>query len=296
MNAKPVSVSRAMMITAACFSIAIFAAHGAMCQEAKPAPDGQDASQDSANKRQLAVMRTLADTIEVTVGIGEQRKEVELIPKPLFRFSDPARLYSDGSVWAWGTTGRPVAMVEFRTEDRTGGVWGHDLVATSDIRISADIAGHGRWAPRQPEFKLQPVPDSPPPAKTEAARLRQMKRFARSLVASEIRRGQRYELRLLPTEIHRYADARTGLIDGVAFAFVVGSNPEAILFVEAHRGDSDPGAPGSWKYGLARMTAAEMTFLLGDTEVWTVPGFYGGPRETYYCLTRSVPDVVDGRD
>ncbi|MEX2137886.1 MAG: hypothetical protein WD894_01405 [Pirellulales bacterium] len=280
-------------MAAAWVSAAILAAHVAMGQEAKPAAQEQDETQESANKRQLAVMRTLADTIQVTVGDGEQGKEAKLIPKPLFRFSDPSRLYSDGSVWAWATPGRPLAMVEFRTEDRNGGVWGHDLVATSDVRVSAEVAGHGRWAPQEPVFKLQPVSDSAPPAKTEAARLRQMKRFARTLSASEVRRGQRYELRLLPTEIHRYSDAQSGLVDGAAFAFVVGSNPEVILFVEAHKADS---GELSWKYGLARMTAAEMTFLLGDTEVWTVPGFYGGLSESYYCFTRSVPDAVDGPD
>ena len=84
MTAKALSVLRGLLMTAACFCATIFAAHVALCQEVKPAPDRQDAPQDSANKRQLAVMRTLADTIEVTVGEGEQRKEVELTPSLCF--------------------------------------------------------------------------------------------------------------------------------------------------------------------------------------------------------------------
>jgi hypothetical protein len=150
-----------------------------------------------------------------------------------------------------------------------------------------------------------PVPESRPPAATEAGRLRQMKQFARKLSASQVWQGQSSELRLLPTEIHRYADADSGLIDGAAFAFVVGSNPETILFVEAHKAGTDSrkdsgtgsstesAAAGSWKYGLARMSAAAVTFKLGETEVWTVPQSLGGPTSTYYCFTRAVPSADD---
>ncbi|MEX2137880.1 MAG: hypothetical protein WD894_01375 [Pirellulales bacterium] len=292
MKTKAVSVSCGLVM--AWISVAFFDAHVAPGQEAKPAAEGKDETQESASKRHLADMRTLADTIQVTVGEGEKGKEAKLIEKPLFRFSDPSRLHSDGSVWAWAIDGRPVMMVEFRTADRTKGVWGHDLVATSDVRVAAVVAGHGRWAPREMDFKLLPVPEARAPGATEVARLRQMKQFARSLSASQEWQGQRAELRLLPTEIYRYSDAESGLVDGAAFAFAVGSNPEAILFVEAHKADTDPGAPGSWKFGLARMSAAAVTFKHGDTEVWTVPQSFGSSGATYYAFTRPVPGrVVD---
>jgi hypothetical protein len=233
-------------------------------------------------------MTKLAGTIQVAVGQGNESKEVKLIPKPLFRFTDP-RLYSDGSVWAWANTGRPVVMVEFRTHFRDEGVWPHDLVATSDVRVSAQIADRGKWTPQVPDFKLLPAPDIGAPSSSEAGRLRQMKRFAAGLRGAKEWENQRYELRLLTTEIYRYADAESGLIDGAAFAFGDDSNPEAILFVEAHKSDSGQGAPGSWKYGLARMSAAALTFRLGDADVWAVPRSFGGPAETYYVFTRAAP-------
>jgi hypothetical protein len=178
-------------------------------------------------------------------------------------------------------------MVEFRTYDRTPGEWGYDLTATSDVQFSADVTGHGRWAPRKSDFKLLPAGDIAPPVTTEAARLRQMKQLARSLNASELWKGQRSELRLLPTEVHRYSDAASGIVDGAVFIFVVGSNPEAILLVEAHQADGGSAAAGSWKYGLARMSAAEMTFRLGDSEVWKVPEDHGGPAASYYSFWRA---------
>jgi hypothetical protein len=264
----------------------------ASAQEVKRGAEGQDEASDTANKRRLAEMTRLAETIRVTVGQSEESKEAKLIPKPLFRFSDP-RLYSDGSVWAWVTGGRPVMMVEFRTHFRNEGVWAHDVVATSDVRVFAEVAGSGKWASQQPDFKLLPVPDMGAPAKSEAGRLRQMKRFAGKLSATKVWEPQRSELRLLPTELYRYSDAASGLVDGAVFAFAEDSNPEAILFVEAHKSDTDK---LSWKYGLARMSAAGLTFRLGDSEVWNVPRSFGGPREPYYVFSRAVPSGADTRE
>ncbi|MEX2137885.1 MAG: hypothetical protein WD894_01400 [Pirellulales bacterium] len=289
MKTNAMSVLCRLVMAAAWVSAAMFSAYVASGQESRPTAKGQDESQESVNKRQLAVMRRLAETIQVTVAERERRQKAKLIPEPLFRFSDQSRLHSDGSVWAWSIAGRPVAMAEFRTYDRTKGVWGHDLVATSDVQLSAEVADRGRWAPREPDFKLLAIPNIGAPAKTEAGRLRQMKQFARSLSASEIWQGQRSELRLLPTEFHRYSDAASGLVDGAVFIFVVGSNPEAILFVEAHQAGS---GELSWKYGLARMSAARVTFLLDDTEVWEVPESHGDLNTSYYSFRRNSPEPL----
>jgi hypothetical protein len=286
MKTKALSIlGRPLMV--ACVSAAMYSAHVAPAQEPDSAAKDKNESADNANKRKLAVMRKLAEAIHVKTGEGEASNQAKLIPEPLFRFSDQARLLPDGSVWGWGTAGRPVMMVEFRTYDRTPGEWGYDLTATSDVQFSADVTGHGRWAPRKSDFKLLPAGDIAPPVTTEAARLRQMKQLARSLNASELWKGQRSELRLLPTEVHRYSDAASGIVDGAVFIFVVGSNPEAILLVEAHQADGGSAAAGSWKYGLARMSAAEMTFRLGDSEVWKVPEDHGGPAASYYSFWRT---------
>jgi hypothetical protein len=254
------------------------------------APLADDSTPNSADPFEIgtvwfAEMRALAETIKVTVADGQTSKEAKLIDKPLFRFSDPS-LHTDGLVWAWVIAGRPVMMTESRFLDRTKGVWIHDLVATSDVRVAAEVGGHGRWAPRGSDFKLMPVPESRAPSPTEADRLLQMKQFASKLTASQVWQGQASELRLLPTEIHRYSHADSGLVDGAAFAFAVGSNPEAILFVEAHKSGS---GELSWMYGLARMSAAAVTFKLGEAEVWTVPQSFGNSTATYYCFTRAVP-------
>src|SRR5688500_16281481 len=102
MKTKAVSVAPALAITVIWVSMAVFATYIAEGQESKRAAEGQEETQESVNKRYLADMQTLADTVQVTAGKGEQRMEVKLVPKPLYRFSDLKRFITDGTVWAWG--------------------------------------------------------------------------------------------------------------------------------------------------------------------------------------------------
>jgi hypothetical protein len=292
MKANAVSAWRDLVIAAGMFAV-ITATYVARGQEGKPAADEQDQAQESDNKRLLADMQRLADTIQVTTGRGEGRKDVKLIAKPLFRFSDRKRFISDGTLWAWGIAGRPLLMAEFHTGDRLKPLWGQWLVATSDVPLEAVIGGHGRWATGELDFKLLPATDMGTPADSEAGRLRQMKRFARSLSASSQWQGQQFELRLLETEVYRYSKPESGLVDGAVFVFAVDSNPEAILFVEAHKVDAGSDAPGSWKYALAQMSAASLSFRRGDSVVWSVPRSVGRSHAKYYPFERTVPDGVE---
>src|SRR5687768_5980471 len=120
MKTKAVSVLRGLVIVAVWILMATFGADIAMGQEATPAPERKDETQEqeSANKQQLAVMRRLAETIQVNVAEGEHRHKAKLIPEPFFRFSDQSRRLADGSVWGWAVAGRPAMMAEFRTYDR----------------------------------------------------------------------------------------------------------------------------------------------------------------------------------
>ena len=83
-----------------------------------------------------------------------------------------------------------------------------------------------------------------------------MKELARQIKAHENSRPgkkaavERYELRVLPQPVHRYADAKSGLIDGGMFLIAYGLNPELVLLVEARReGSSEP----AWQCGFARI-------------------------------------------
>jgi hypothetical protein len=82
----------------------------------------------------------------------------------------------------------------------------------------------------------------------------------------------REELRLLPRPIYRYdldaaKAAHHELIDGAAFAFAQGTDPEAVLLIEAvRRGDLT-----TWQYAFGRSTGYTLEAKLGPSVVWNAP-------------------------
>ena len=109
---------------------------------------------------------------------------------------------------------------------------------------------------------MQKFPKAPLPAEDATKRLRQMKELLRQIKAFEyfkpgnqikifeyFRPGnqikrERYELRTLPQPVHRYADARSGLIDGGMFIISYGLNPEIVLLLETRAGGLIGGRSG----------------------------------------------------
>jgi hypothetical protein len=111
-----------------------------------------------------------------------------------------------------------------------------------------------------------------------------MKEIARRFTAHEFwdPDNSRFELRLLVQPVHRYRDERLGILDGAAFVLAHGTNPEAILLVEAHRAQ-----PTQWRYSLARLGSAELHAELDGREVWKrerTPGVVGSPTDPYWLF------------
>ena len=76
-------------------------------------------------------------------------------------------------------------------------------------------------------------------------------------------------VRRLPTPISRYSDADSGVTDGAIVAFVKGTDPEAMLLIEA-RSNAEAVL---WHYAVARCTSWAVTVRLDEDVVYNVP-FY----------------------
>ena len=235
----------------------------------------------------LQEMRDLVRPLRAFKVEEQKRIPVELSGEPLVRWSDPTRRNSDGSLWAFGTSGRPIAIVavEFYPNHRLGEAWAHEFVSLSTGRIEVDggagfapgesggfarsEAGHFLWTPKGPGIALRELPDAPVAGKSEANRLRQMKQLAERFSADEYYAPaqQTYTLRLSPHPIQRYHDTAAGIVDGVIFQMTHGTNPEVLLLIEAHA----KGATTSWAWAAARLTTAAPTLRLDQKPVWTVP-------------------------
>src|SRR5262249_6039034 len=63
--------------------------------------------------------------------------------------------------------------------------------------------------------------------------------------------------------LHRYQSSDSEWIDGAVFGFVLGTDPEAFLLIEARRDVETT----KWQYGLARMNNDSMAFSHNGREI-----------------------------
>ncbi len=256
--------------------------------------------EDAASSARSAAMADLAKS--VTLLRAGSAKKSELIPEPIYRYDDPARRYSDGTIWAFGATGRPTAVLclTLQGNARDGLSWLHEATSLADGPVAATgrhASGSWAWNPKDRGVDLKPVPDAPAPADDEARRLRQMKEISRRFKASESLDparndpSDRFELRLLPQPVHRYADPGSGIVDGALFLMSYGRNPEIVLLIEDRReGTAGP----AWSYGLARLSAARLRVSIDDKEVADLPKpAVAGWQSTYFLFDRPAWGLKD---
>jgi hypothetical protein len=247
-----------------------------------------------AHAERLREMRALAAGVTMETASPGARQKLDRLAEPVYRFDDAARRTSDGTVWVWCHSGRPSAVATF-TKHRSpaGGLhWLTELTSLAPEPISATIEGIGTWQPSGAGVVMQKFPNAPLPADDATKRLRQMKELVRPIKAHESTKPrdhpsvERYELRVLPQPVHRYADAKSGLIDGGMFIIAYGLNPEVVVLVEARsEGSSAP----AWHCGFAPIALADLHVDLESKEIWSHRGGRTkGPEDTYWLFTRPI--------
>jgi len=179
-----------------------------------------------------------------------------LHPQPLLRWDNQVVREDDGLLFLWTEkNGRPLVAAQFFLQ---GDMWHHEFqsLAGSGFEARCDGVKDWTWHPEGAGLQLAAAAETDPPARTAAARLRQMRGIAEKYSgAVDVDRSgtfaNSHELRLLTTPVYRYQDEEVGVLDGVVFAFVQGTNPEVLLIFEAHR----QGDETQWLLGFAPMTS-----------------------------------------
>jgi hypothetical protein len=239
---------------------------------AQPPPNADD---DAARKQRLEFMRDFLGEFSV---FREARPADPLAVsnEPALRWSNPVRnFFSDGSLFLWLNDRRPAvaATVSIRGD---GALW-LELASLSPDALRCVRAGNVFWTPRKASLVEQRLPDAPAPAATARMRLVQMRRLCEQFAArTEPMNEQSSELRLLPQPIYRYEDAAAEIVDGALFGFTETTDPEALLLLEAVQPRS--GEPAYWQYTLAKMTSRPVVAQLDGKAVWSVSGYWTGPR------------------
>lgn len=225
-----------------------------------------------------------AGTLEVELVETNKTATLKLAERPFLTFGDPARGNEAGTLWAWSTGGRPIAMMELYRASGDDQPWIHALTMTSPQLLRLTNKAGVSWTPKMSDFEPRElsgdVGDKP------VLRLRQMKEHARRFAAHEFwdPNNSRFELRMLAQPVHRYADAANKLIDGAVFVFAHGTNPEVLLFIEAVGKDA---ATAKWQFACARLGSAELHVEMDNREVWhrdRTPGVVGTPNDPYWLL------------
>jgi hypothetical protein len=246
-------------------SLVVFVASLALGQqEAGKASTMGDVSSKAAPK---VIEQFKAEAAEYDIRLDSRPKDkLVLNNEPLLRWDNPARTGEDGALFVWTLDGRPevigtIFTYRYRDVIRRK----HEYHTLAAGPLTASFRGQRVWAPRTAGIKLQPIPEAPRPTASARERLTQMKSLAREFSASmEDTSGQQFQLRLLPQPLLRYEPAAKEVLDGALFSFSLGTDPEAILVLEAHVASDH----ARWQYALARFHYIDIKVSHRGREVW----------------------------
>lgn len=273
---------RSRRLDARICTVLIAAAMAGPLSAQQPAPQ--------ANDRLEYMTRSVADYQMTAPGPRGESLEVRRIEQPLLRWDNPVSNVPDGTLFLWtDRQARPVAIVQVFIAAGTDDLWLHEFQSLLDGPFELRRTDQSVWKPGRAGIAWRPLPDSPAPVDSKAGRLTQMRQLAKRFSAEDDFEGKsRWELRLMPTPLHRYggADNDSTILDGGLFAYAHGTDPEALLMLEARTSKSGP----AWFYALAPMTGYALRIKDRGTEVWAIdarkPPFQ---REEPFFITKYFP-------
>lgn len=291
------STSSMMRLTAATiFSLVMSALWMAFALSPLCAEDDAEKQAAQARKdRYTNWMRTYAEGTSITLPPGDRsdKQTVELVPNPVFRYSDEERLIPDATLWVWTRDARPVAFQKVEGNNHGGGqMWTICFASLSEDLVKVRWPGNREYVAHKPGVTFTPIPGADAPADNPRLRIAQFKslkdRFTARLNVKDDGTGGA-ETRTIPKPIFEYSDPQTKLPAGAIFGMTsTGTNPDLLLLIEARKGSD---GKLRWEYAHARMTSASIRFRLDDAEVWAEKSAASAAFENwiYFFLQREFP-------
>ncbi len=121
---------------------ALLIALGAAGQWAAAQAPSSPVAREDARAQRLAEMKQIAASFQAaTIDGGSKKNPAALTRDPLYRWTDPTRENSDGTLWAWRSSGRPIAVlaIELYPQNKAfGPVWRHR------VHVARDRTDRGR--------------------------------------------------------------------------------------------------------------------------------------------------------
>lgn len=228
------------------------------------APTKAEEAPEKAAERAATVAHLTKVVENFSISIGDEQPEpLELVKSPVLHYSDQISPVTDGLVFVWTKAARPEAIMALHPGTK-GHTW-IEFKSLSASPLSAVRHGHTEWRPRNAGVEFKPFADAPTPESTTTKRLAQMRSLLRPFTASVMDNAKgRQELRLLTQPLYRYSQPDSGILDGGVFAFVLSTNPELLVVLEAQTPNNKP----QWVYSIARFSGRETELRLQDRPIW----------------------------
>lgn len=213
----------------------------------------------------------VAKSFDIYVG-NQSKTKLVLHEKSILRWSNPVSGRVFGEVFLWINRDRPLVLASvyrYYSPKQYVAVEFHSLAAS---KLLAKHDSKDVWYPTTVGVEFHALSDAPEPSKSASARLRQMRLLARDFkVQFTTLKDESEWLRLMPQPAYRYKSEDDNIFDGSIFIFAQGTNPEAILLLEARRTD----AGNQWQFALARQTGHQMNGFYKQQNVWNIPTVRG---------------------
>ncbi|MBC8113073.1 MAG: hypothetical protein H7062_01730 [Candidatus Saccharimonas sp.] len=221
----------------------------------------------SAENTELADLLASARMYEIRT--TKPDAPLKLREPPVLNFTNPERNQEHGSVFVWMQAGQPAAIGQFFCFNNINGqrLTKHALHSLVSVPLEAKVNDVVAWAPQQAGIEWKVFADAPAVGPNRTNRLLQMRQLARRFRVNLIDTKEKAtELRLAPRPLFEYSVPNAGVADGVIFSYVVATDPEAILLVEAF----DERGQTGFRYAFARFHFRRLTATDGDRTVWDV--------------------------
>lgn len=238
----------------------------------------QDAAPEQGTDRIVAVAKKSVANLSGTAEIDGQAVALKAVG-PIHICIDPAFKINSCTMWIWGDSGRPDAIMSMATIDTRRFFEFHSF---SDHALTFPVLGR-QWQP-EPAWRPVAISDAPEPDASPTRRLSQMKRMTDRFRASEksFQDGQVYQMRILPTPVYRYPNP-TQEKDGAIFLFNRDADPEVVLIIET--------AKQGWQFMIARLSAHVPTVYFDEKPYML--DYPWGPREPYFFTFRTAEKDED---
>lgn len=237
----------------------------------------QASKKDEQRKRWMAVYSEEAAKYQM-FRQSDRSEELKLVPKPLLTFTNPVRGRDQhGGAFVWTSDGRPEVFGAIWSvispENSTKRHLSHELHSLSLGPIHSKHEPRTglrgpvpNWSTNEAGIVRKDIPAAQAPAKSASLRMSQMRRMAQRFRA-KIAAGQvdnQGSLRLLTQPLYRYQSKSHNVLDGGVFAFVMGTDPEIILVIEAV--ESREGH--AWQFAAVPLSNLSMLLDYQEAEVW----------------------------